>query len=92
MSYINEISPGRWSFGYLIKYIDESEMNILNSWQGLNVQNTIGNYSPAGWVDPPTSWSYESSTWYNAEVVNDQYQNKPDQYNIDPTRAGVCIS
>ena len=24
--------------------------------------------------------------WYNAEVINDQYQNKPDQYNIDPTR------
>lgn len=86
MSYIEEISTNRWSFGYFIKYIDESEMNILNSWQGLNVQNIIGNYSPSGWADPPTSWNYESSTWYNAEVVNDQYQNKPDQYNIDLTR------
>ena len=86
MSNIKEISAGRWSFGYYIKYIDEDEMNILNSWQGLNVQNIIGNYSPSGWNDPPTSWSYESNTWYNAEVINDQYQNKPDQYNIDPLR------
>ena len=72
-------------FSYIIKYINEDEMNILNSWQGLSVQNNIWSLS-TGWVDPPTYWSYETSTWYNAEVINDQYQNKPDQYNIDPTR------
>ena len=72
-------------FSYIIKYINDNEMNILNSSQGLNVQNNIWNFS-TGWVDPPTYWSYETSTWYNAEVVNDQYQNKPDQYNIDPLR------
>lgn len=83
------LSGGRQKYVFHVRYKENNKINILrpnglfgeNSNQvigGLSSYRTEGHYVIGG--------SYESNTWYNAEVINDQYQNKPDQYNIDPTR------
>lgn len=96
---IDEFSTRQWSWGtysviYKLTYEDLNNKNVLNFNEGHNGpnSNTIIGFDKGYGVDEnneplePYKVEHTYEIWYNAEVINDEFQNKPEQYNIDPTR------
>lgn len=86
---INMIGSKAYTFDYRVQYKDNEKTNILNYNAGHKTKDyPITSISTGGVYNPDnyrTSGSYASETYYRADIT-EKYQEKPNQYNADPTR------